>query len=68
VRFTLTSDDGARLKAIAFRAAATALGDALLSAGNDAPLHLAGTLSLDHYQGREEVQVRVTDAASPARL
>jgi single-stranded-DNA-specific exonuclease len=68
VRFTLTSDDGARLKAIAFRAAATALGEALLSAGNDAPLHLAGTLSLDHYQGREEVQVRVTDAAPPARL
>jgi single-stranded-DNA-specific exonuclease len=68
VRFTLASDDGARLKAIAFRAATTALGEALLSAGNDTALHLAGTLSLDHYQGREEVQVRLTDAAPLARL
>ena len=45
--FTLTSDDGARLKAIAFRAASTELGQVILSAGNDAPLHLAGTLTLD---------------------
>ena len=63
VRFQLTSDDGARLKAIAFRAAGTPLGDALLRSGNDARLHLAGTLGLDHYQGRAEVQLRVTDAA-----
>ncbi len=68
VRFTLTSGDGARLKAIAFRAATTALGEALLSAGNDTPIHLAGTLGLDHYQGREEVQVRLVDAALPRPL
>ncbi|HEX4297958.1 MAG TPA: DHHA1 domain-containing protein, partial [Devosia sp.] len=66
VRFTLTSDDGARLKAIAFRAATSPLGQALLGAGNDAPLHIAGTLGLDHYQGRAEVQLRVVDAAQPA--
>ncbi len=65
VRFTLTSEDGARLKAIAFRAATTALGEALLRAGNDVPIHIAGTLSLDHYQGRAEVQLRATDAALP---
>ncbi len=63
VRFSLASDDGARLKAIAFRAANTALGQAILAAGNDKKLHLAGTLSLDHYQGRAEVQLRLTDAA-----
>jgi single-stranded-DNA-specific exonuclease len=63
VRFQLTSGDGGRLKAIAFRAAGTPLGDALLRAGNDTPLHIAGMLSLDHYQGRAEVQLRVTDAA-----
>jgi len=63
VRFNLTSGDGARLKAIAFRAATTPLGQLLLNAGNDTPLHIAGTLSLDHYQGRAEVQLRVTDAA-----
>ncbi len=65
VKFTLTADDGAQLKAIAFRAATTALGEALLSAGNDTPLHLAGTLSIDHWQGREEVQLRLLDAARP---
>jgi single-stranded-DNA-specific exonuclease len=63
VRFQLTSDDGARLKAIAFRAAATPIGDALLTAGNDRKLHIAGTLGIDHYQGRAEVQLRVTDVA-----
>lgn len=65
VRFTLSSEDGGRLKAIAFRAAGTALGDLLLTAGNDRPLHLAGSLSLDHWQGREEVQFRLADAAVP---
>jgi single-stranded-DNA-specific exonuclease len=65
VRFTLTSDDGARLKAIAFRAASGPVGRALLAAGNDAKLHIAGTLGLDHYQGRAEVQLRVTDVAEP---
>lgn len=65
VRFTLMSEDGARLKAIAFRAATTALGDLLLHAGNDTPLHIAGTLNLDHWQGRAEVQLRAVDAAMP---
>jgi single-stranded-DNA-specific exonuclease len=62
VSFTLTSDDGARLKAIAFRAANTPLGDILLRDGEQ-PLHFAGSLSLDHYQGREQVQFRLTDIA-----
>jgi single-stranded-DNA-specific exonuclease len=66
IRFQLTAGDGGRLKSIAFRAAGTPLGDLLLRAGSDAPLHVAGTLSLDHYQGRAEVQLRVTDAAEPA--
>lgn len=67
VRFTLASEDGARLKAIAFRAAGNELGQTLLS-NEDKPLHFAGTLSIDHYQGREEVQVRVSDAAFPPSL
>lgn len=66
VSFSLTSDDGARLKAIAFRAAGTPLGDVLLRDA-DQPLHFAGSLSLDHYQGREQVQFRLTDLARPAR-
>lgn len=66
ISFTLTADDGARLKAIAFRAAGTALGEVLMR-DVDQPLHFAGGLSLDHYQGREQVQFRLTDIAVPAR-
>ncbi len=64
VSFSLTSDDGARLKAIAFRAANTAIGDALLRSP-DSTFHFAGALSIDHYQGREQVQFRLTDMAKP---
>jgi len=66
VSFTLTSEDGARLKAIAFRAAGTALGDVLLRDGEQS-YHFAGSLSLDHYQGREQVQFRLSDIARPPR-
>lgn len=66
VSFTLTSDDGAKLKAIAFRAAGTALGDALMR-DSDQPLHFAGSLSIDHYQGREQAQFRLLDIARPSR-
>jgi single-stranded-DNA-specific exonuclease len=65
VSFSLGSDDGARLKAIAFRAAGNAIGDALMRGPDGGPLHVAGTLSLDHWQGREQVQVRVVDLAKP---
>jgi single-stranded-DNA-specific exonuclease len=67
VRFTLTSEDGARVKAIAFRAASTPLGQTLLASGNDAPLHIAGTLGIDHWQGKETVQLRLVDAAATGR-
>ena len=63
VSFQLSSEDGARIKAIAFRAANTALGQTLLAARPDARFHLAGTLSLDHYQGASSVQLRLSDAA-----
>jgi len=64
VSFALVSEDGARLKAIAFRAASTAIGDALLR-GNEGAFHFAGSLGIDHYQGREQVQFRLTDLAKP---
>lgn len=66
VRCTVNSGDGANLKAIAFRAAATPLGEALLKARDGQRLHLAGTLNIDHWQGRETVQLRIIDAALPA--
>jgi len=62
VSFSLASDDGAKLKAIAFRAAGTTLGDILMR-GGDQPLHFAGGLTIDHYQGREQPQFRLIDIA-----
>ncbi|WP_127142746.1 single-stranded-DNA-specific exonuclease RecJ [Pelagibacterium montanilacus] len=65
VRLTVSAGDGANLKAIAFRAAGTPLGAALLKAREGGTLHLCGSLALDHWQGRETVQLRVVDAAVP---
>jgi len=64
VRATLADGGGGSLKAIAFKAADTALGQMLLSHRGER-LHLAGALSLDTWQGREQVQVRLLDAADP---
>ncbi len=65
VRFRAQAGDGATLEGIAFRVAAEPLGRALLGARGQA-MHLAGTLSLDRYGGRERVQLRLLDAAAPA--
>lgn len=63
VRARLRSADGASLPAIAFRAVATPLGDALL-ANRGKAIHAAGTLTLDRWQGQERVQMRLVDLAS----
>ena len=62
VRCTLAAGDGTRLKAIAFRALGTPLGEALLSE-RAMPLHLAGRLCLDDWNGRRAVQLFIDDAA-----
>jgi single-stranded-DNA-specific exonuclease len=59
----VTGRGGGRLKAIAFRAADSALGHALL-ANDGTPLHLAGTLRIDNWQGNTNVQLFIEDAAS----
>src|SRR5690606_4711245 len=51
IRLSLATEDGATLKAMAFRCAGTPLGQALLAA-RGRPLHFAGTLSIDHWQSR----------------
>ncbi|RJF84195.1 single-stranded-DNA-specific exonuclease RecJ [Azospirillum cavernae] len=65
VRCILQGNDGGRLKAIAFRALDSDLGQALLT-GKGTPFHLAGILRIDRWNGAEGVQLLIDDAA-PAR-
>ncbi len=58
----LAGRGGGRLKAIAFRAADSDLGQALL-ANDGTPMHLAGTLRIDNWQGNTKVQMFIEDAA-----
>lgn len=62
VRCILSGREGGRLKAIAFRAMDGALGPALLASGGQ-PMHIAGHLRPDDWQGREGVQLVIDDAA-----
>ena len=64
VRARLGGGQG-KLKAIAFRARDTALGEALLSA-QGRTLHLAGRLRRDRWTGGDAVELHVEDAAWPA--
>jgi single-stranded-DNA-specific exonuclease len=66
IRVMLESGDGARLDAIAFRAAGQPLGDMLMSAGG-MPLHIAGHLRRDTWGGREKIEIQIDDAADPRR-
>jgi single-stranded-DNA-specific exonuclease len=47
---------------MAFRAAGKKLGEALVRL-RGAPVHLAGTLAVNRYGGRERAQLRVVDVA-----
>ncbi len=62
VRLALADAAGGRLPAIAFRSAQTTMGVALLN-GRGQVFHIAGTLSIDHWQGNRRIQMRVIDAA-----
>ena len=63
VRCFLLGPDGGRLKAIAFRGAGEPLGDALLQT-DGLGLQLAGKLRPDNWQGRDDVQMIIDDAAA----
>ncbi|MEG6509592.1 single-stranded-DNA-specific exonuclease RecJ [Methyloligella sp. 2.7D] len=63
VRVSLAAPDGSRLEACAFRAAETPLGELLL-ASQGKPLHFAGSLRLNRWQGRETVELSIEDAAA----
>ena len=65
VRCVLSGALGGRLKAIAFRAADTPVGRALLRRDGSG-LHIAGHLRADSWQGREGCQLIIDDAAETA--
>jgi single-stranded-DNA-specific exonuclease len=62
VRCALAGAGGGRLNAIAFRSADTELGKALLTRDGP-PLHLAGQVNLDTWNGEERVQLVIEDGA-----
>lgn len=61
---SLSNIEGKKLKAIAFRAVGTDLGNFLIShLGKN--IHIAGNLNLNYWNGQASPQLRVIDAAEP---
>ena len=61
---SISNVEGKKLKAIAFRAVGTELGDFLMAhLGKN--IHIAGNLSLNYWNGQALPQLRVIDAAEP---
>lgn len=63
VRLIVRGDDGASFKAIAFRAASTEMGQALLRATHHRRLWLAGRAKIDDWASRPQAELHVEDAA-----
>jgi single-stranded-DNA-specific exonuclease len=63
VRGIACGDDGRSFKLIAFRAAETPLGQAMLSAPADRRWWLAGTIKRDEYNGGNAAEMHLEDAA-----
>ena len=66
LRVRAAAMDGSTLDAMAFRSAGKRLGEALTRL-RGASVHLAGTLSINRYGGRERAQFRVVDVAEAGR-
>ncbi|ERU00062.1 single-stranded-DNA-specific exonuclease RecJ [Brucella sp. 04-5288] len=64
VRVTLRGADGKRVNAIAFRAAEGDLGRFLFN-NIGCSVHVAGNLSLNHWNGSVSPQIQILDAALP---
>ena len=62
VRCTVVASDGTRLKAIAFRALGTDLGELLLSERQH-PIHVAGRLVVDEWGAKRVPSLQIEDAA-----
>jgi single-stranded-DNA-specific exonuclease len=63
VRGLACGDDGRSFKWIAFRSAATALGEALLASSPDTRWWLAGTIKRDEWNGGNAAEMHLEDAA-----
>lgn len=63
IRCTLAAPDGSRIKAIAFRAAGTDMGELLLSERKQ-PLHVAGRLSVDEWGAKRLPSLHIEDVAA----
>ncbi len=66
IRCTLEAGDGSKLDGIAFRAVGQPHGELLLASGG-MPLHVAGTLRRDSWNGRERIELQIEDAADPRK-
>ncbi|CAN5276473.1 single-stranded-DNA-specific exonuclease RecJ [soil metagenome] len=64
LRLRFKSGDGSFVNGIAFRSIGQKLGNALVE-NRGQMLHVAGSLTVDRWQGSERVQMRVTDVAVP---
>ncbi|MGE3830955.1 MAG: single-stranded-DNA-specific exonuclease RecJ, partial [Parvibaculaceae bacterium] len=62
IRMTLAAGDGSRIKAIAFRALGTDMGELLLSERQH-PLHVAGRLVADDWGPSRVPSIHVEDVA-----
>ncbi|CTQ33109.1 single-stranded-DNA-specific exonuclease RecJ [Jannaschia rubra] len=60
LKVTFTGGGPLRLDAIAFRASTTGIAEAIDRAAG-APMHVAGRLDLNRWQGREDVQLKLED-------
>ncbi len=65
VRVLLESGDGARIDGVAFRAAGQPLGALLQASSGAMPIHVAGSVKRDTWQGREKIELNIEDAADP---
>lgn len=63
IRCTLASADGTRIKAIAFRAMGTELGETLLTE-RKLPLHIAGRLTIDEWGSKRVPSLQIEDIAA----
>ena len=66
VRCVLEAGDGSRLDAVAFRAADQPVGAVLLASAG-MPLHVAGNLRRDTWNGRDRRELVIEDVADPRR-